>query len=332
MRFLNAIGFLTIIKISPRFYLKKEDYPKVLVYFPVVGLILGLTASILFVCLNFIFPLFLTIIFIVCMEVILTGGIHIDGLADTFDGIFSGEKDKNKIHQIMKKGDVGVFGVLAIIFSVALKAALLYFIAKELFIRRFFIYDPSLKSAAIVFKETLPGLLVFVFILVFIPVYGRLSILFLFSRSNTTKREGSLSSAFIDKINNEIFILSSIYLSIIFVVAGIFFHLGFLNFSMQGIPFAESASIIPGEINGLNYSMLLSTILLTKFNIGIEMIAVIAALKLVIVVILTFLFIAAISRFFTRRIDTVSGDIFGAVCVLTEIFFLLLNYIVIKFV
>jgi cobalamin synthase len=62
------------------------------------------------------------------------------------------------------------------------------------------------------------------------------------------------------------------------------------------------------------------------------MIAVIAALKLVIVVILTFLFIAAISRFFTRRIDTVSGDIFGAVCVLTEIFFLLLNYIVIKFV
>jgi cobalamin synthase len=39
----------------------------------------------------------------------------------------------------------------------------------------------------------------------------------------------------------------------------------------------------------------------------------------------------AAGKFFTRRIGGISGDIIGGVCVLTEIMFLILNYLSIKF-
>lgn len=384
MRFFGALSFLTIIKVSPRYILKKEDYPKTLVYFPVIGLILGLMVSVLFSCLNFIFPLLLTIFFILGLEITLTGGLHVDGIADTFDGIFSGESDKIKIHQIMKKGDVGVFGVLAVIFSIALKTALLYFMAKELFIKKFLAFDFLSKSFYLDFKQSLPGFTVFIFILIFMPVYGRLSMLYLFSKSspdskvvdnkildnvnigenageitnrivgadnNEANRKGintynekaiisalvnmkknSLSSDFIDRSNREIFILSSIYLSILFVAAGIFSHLGFLNFLILNEKSSEVVSLTQAWFQNLNFSMLFSYIIFTKFNAGIEIVAALIAVKLLIIIICTFLFTMFLYRFFSRRIGKVSGDVFGAVCVLTEIFFLFLNYIVIKFV
>jgi len=433
MKFLNAVGFLTIIKINPKYYLKGQDCPKTLVYFPVVGFILGLFASVLFFSLNFIFPLFLTVIFIVCVELVLTGGIHIDGLADTFDGIFSGESDKAKVRRIMKKGDVGVFGVLAVIFSVAVKTALLYFIARMLFVGQFLAFDPLSGSLYPALKQNISGFWVFLSVLIFAPVYGRLSMLCLFSQSfqqsflqgflksrdavntinnkinnKTVKnsirdgnineatdkssradsiagdREGkespaedrglaesrnlteeknsvedrdssengsknSLSYAFLDRSNREIFILSSIYLSVIFIAAGIFSQLGFLNFSLQNAGSAQNIlsdqnlsiqnltslhgfSLISEKLYGQNFSMLLSTMLIEKFNAGIEIVVLVTAFKLLIVVILTFLFAAAAGRFFTKRVGRISGDVFGAVCVLTEVFFLLLNYIFIKFV
>ncbi|MBM3709926.1 MAG: adenosylcobinamide-GDP ribazoletransferase [Actinobacteria bacterium] len=411
MRFLNAIGFLTIIKISPKYYLKGQDYPKTLVYFPVVGFILGLFASLLFFSLNFILPLFLTVIFIVCVELILTGGIHIDGLADTFDGIFSGESDKTKIRQIMKKGDVGVFGVLAVIFFVAIKTALLYFTARMLSVGQFLAFDSLSGSFYPAFKQNFFGFLVFLSVLIFTPVYGRLSMLCLFSQSfshdflqgrkavadktaknnnaveNINKvtnesskkdnikygRDGnelteedrsskehrkpladgepaedrnknSLSYAFIDRSNREIFILSSIYLSIIFIAAGIFSQLGFLNFSLQNAGLARNIvsvqnltsphgfSLISEGLYGQNFSMLLSTMLIEKFNAGIEIVVLVTAFKLLTIAVITFLFAAAAGRFFRKRVGRISGDVFGAVCVLTEVFFLLLNYVFIKFV
>ena len=164
----------------------------------------------------------LTIIIMVGFEVVITGGIHIDGIADTFDGVFSGEKDSRKIQQIMKKGDVGVFGVLAIVFSVFLKVAFFYFIAKQLNVFRLLIFgtwdSPALSAGLITdMKSFLPGFLVFLTIMIFTPVYGRLSMLYLFSRYEPAAGTKSLTSAFKDKTNRDVFILSTVYISIIFI-------------------------------------------------------------------------------------------------------------------
>src|SRR5665647_735928 len=106
MKFLNAIGFLTIIKIPKKYHLKQQEYPGILVYFPVAGLLIGIFNAIVFTALNFFMPVFLSILIIAGFEIVLSGGIHTDGVADVFDGVFSGEKDKSRIMEIMKRGDI----------------------------------------------------------------------------------------------------------------------------------------------------------------------------------------------------------------------------------
>ncbi len=56
--------------------------------------------------------------------ILLTGGLHEDGLADCADG-FGAMGDKDKKLAIMKDSRLGAFGGLALIFSVGLRASLL---------------------------------------------------------------------------------------------------------------------------------------------------------------------------------------------------------------
>jgi len=51
---------------------------------------------------------------------LITGGLHLDGLMDTFDGIFAGKKRRLKA---MKDSKVGSFGVLALVFITLIQIA-----------------------------------------------------------------------------------------------------------------------------------------------------------------------------------------------------------------
>src|SRR5215472_2989180 len=56
--------------------------------------------------------------------IILTGALHEDGFADTADGLIGGD-DRDQRFAIMRDSRLGTFGVLAIVFSVLLRAAAL---------------------------------------------------------------------------------------------------------------------------------------------------------------------------------------------------------------
>ena len=99
-----------------------EEFHKSIVYFPLVGLIIGAISFIIGSLSSIIFDTFLTSILIVACEVILTGGLHIDGLGDTFDAIYS-NRDKERMLEIMKDSHVGSNAVLAIIILLLLKIA-----------------------------------------------------------------------------------------------------------------------------------------------------------------------------------------------------------------
>ena len=61
--------------------------------------------------------------------VLLTGALHEDGLADTADGFGGGRERAHKL-SIMRKSDIGTYGVAAVVFSLGLRAGALAAIAE----------------------------------------------------------------------------------------------------------------------------------------------------------------------------------------------------------
>jgi adenosylcobinamide-GDP ribazoletransferase len=92
--------------------------------FPVVGAIVGLASgAALWVGLWLGLDPLAAALLAVAAAVLLTGGLHEDGLADTADG-FGGGKDKADKLRIMDDPTMGAFGVLALIITVGLKSAI----------------------------------------------------------------------------------------------------------------------------------------------------------------------------------------------------------------
>ena len=79
------------------------------------GLSLGLISSLFFVLTSLVLPDTIAWILTLFFDVLLTGGFHLDGLADTADGLFS-SRSKERMLEIMKDSRIGSNGVLALIF------------------------------------------------------------------------------------------------------------------------------------------------------------------------------------------------------------------------
>jgi adenosylcobinamide-GDP ribazoletransferase len=75
-----------------------------------------------------IFPIGVACVFTVILLIAASGGLHIDGLADTADGFFSA-RPRERILDIMKDSRTGPMGVAAIVCIVALKIALIASVA-----------------------------------------------------------------------------------------------------------------------------------------------------------------------------------------------------------
>ena len=119
-----AIQFLTTIPINIK-YKDEKELPHALIFFPFVGLLLGLILAginhVLFI-LNF--NDFISNVVLVISLILLTGGIHLDGLADTFDALAS-RKNKEEMLEIMRDSHIGVMGVLSIVSILLLKISVL---------------------------------------------------------------------------------------------------------------------------------------------------------------------------------------------------------------
>lgn len=121
--FLLAVQFLTIIPVKAGFSAKKTA--GAVVFFPVIGLLLGLIlagTNILMAKAGF--DTLLSSAATIVLLVVLTGGIHMDGLADTADALASG-KDRKKQLKIMRDPHIGSMGALALVCVIVLKIILL---------------------------------------------------------------------------------------------------------------------------------------------------------------------------------------------------------------
>ncbi|MCR4434662.1 MAG: adenosylcobinamide-GDP ribazoletransferase [Clostridiales bacterium] len=123
-RFLLMLQFLTAIPLPIKLNVQQEDFGKGLVFAPVVGLVLGGVLMGSYYGLRILFPQYQTAVFIVILYILLTGGLHLDGLGDTFDGVFS-NRSKEKILEIMRDSRVGTNAVLAVVSILLVNSALL---------------------------------------------------------------------------------------------------------------------------------------------------------------------------------------------------------------
>jgi len=129
-----AIRFLTIIPVisfpTPNNTNQDEEaltenFANSMAFFPLVGMLIG----ILLVFLRRIFyylPVSLLVgdTLVLIIWIWLSGGLHLDGFADSVDGFFGGH-DKEEILKIMKDSSTGAKGVVALVSLLLLKFVLL---------------------------------------------------------------------------------------------------------------------------------------------------------------------------------------------------------------
>lgn len=122
--FLAAVGFLTRIPIGVVSHADAEHLGRSSPYFPLVGGVIGLVLAMTDrLASRFFVPVVVSALDL-AMIFVLTGGMHLDGLIDTADGLLSG-RGKERILEIMRDSRVGAMGVIAGILLVILKFSLL---------------------------------------------------------------------------------------------------------------------------------------------------------------------------------------------------------------
>jgi adenosylcobinamide-GDP ribazoletransferase len=119
-KFVTAVQFLTIFTLNKNHEVEKNDLAKSMVYFPLVGFALGFILVNADKGLLWMFPHAIVNAMLLVVLVLLTRALHVDGLADTLDGLMGGYDSKSRLH-IMKDSRIGTAGVLGIVLLLLVK-------------------------------------------------------------------------------------------------------------------------------------------------------------------------------------------------------------------
>jgi len=123
----EAVGFLTIFPFGRRAF-RADQVGTILMAFPTVGLLVGACVwGCHWLLLSRVLPGTSQPVAdaaAVLVWVLITGALHIDGLADSFDGLFGGASPEARL-RIMRDERVGTFGLVAVVAVLWLKWACL---------------------------------------------------------------------------------------------------------------------------------------------------------------------------------------------------------------
>jgi adenosylcobinamide-GDP ribazoletransferase len=146
-------------------------------WFPWVGLILGLGFWGALLGLQGIFPPAAAAALLLTLTVLATRGLHLDGLADTVDGLGGGKNPQERL-AIMKDSRLGAFGAVSLVLALLLKFAFLL---------------------AWTEKGLGPGLILY-------PVFSRWGMVFLAYLSPYARAEGGLGQAMTTGVNGRVLV------------------------------------------------------------------------------------------------------------------------------
>lgn len=115
-----AFGFLTILPVLGDRTASDEAVAASFAWFPLVGATLGLALCGEDAILSLVFGQVIRSVLLVLTITVLSGGLHMDGLADTADALGAG-RDRERALEILRDSRVGSFGAIAIFFDLTLK-------------------------------------------------------------------------------------------------------------------------------------------------------------------------------------------------------------------
>ncbi len=225
---LLAWHFLTIIplwKSSPAQPAPRE-LASSMQWYPAVGLVIGgiLVAS------DAVFGMILTTdvtaLLILCVLVVLTGGLHQDGLADTIDGLGKRGSPAERL-AVMKDGSIGALGATGLVLVLGLRFAGI-------------LHLPSPERTGL---------------LLCMPVLGRWAMVVSTFGSSHARAEGGLASDFLNEIRLSDVLWATVWAGV-FVCATLGWHAGVLLLGLTPISARAMAFLCSRVFGGITGDVL----------------------------------------------------------------------------
>lgn len=127
---LLATAFLTRLPMPQPKRVTPAEFAASVRWFPVVGLIIGTVVAVATAAGARVDP-WLGALLGLLAWVLVTGGLHLDGLADLSDALGAAHRDKERLIAVLSDPRIGSFGVLALILQIAAKLVLLKLLAER---------------------------------------------------------------------------------------------------------------------------------------------------------------------------------------------------------
>ena len=119
-----AFGLMTTLPFGLPSDWSAGDSGRASVWYPFVGLVIGVITWLAWKGATLVFPAWVAGSITLVVWVVLSGGLHLDGLADCCDGLLASTSVERRL-EIMKDPHVGAFGVIGLVLVLMLKAAAL---------------------------------------------------------------------------------------------------------------------------------------------------------------------------------------------------------------
>lgn len=224
--FIQAISFLTILPVGHPSLSEEKELARAMAFFPLIGLMIGLILALGYYLLSFFLPRALVLWLTIGLLALLTRGLHLDGFADTMDGLGSGGP-REKVLEVMRDSRIGAFGVMGLILLIGAK----YLALDQI---------PNLSTP---------------FTLILMAVMGRNAMVLVCFRSPYARSEGGLAKPFVENLRaREVLISSALTFGIAFLLIGVkgiaislgvgLFSLGYRYF------FIKKLSGVTGDVLG----------------------------------------------------------------------------------
>ncbi len=130
-RFILAVQFLTIFPIKKGLETPPGELAGSMTYFPVAGALQGLILAIAYYILSVMLPPPVVSALLIIILTVTNGGLHLDGLADTMDGLAGGSTPQQRL-RIMRDSSIGALGVVSIVLVLLVKYAALSSVPADL--------------------------------------------------------------------------------------------------------------------------------------------------------------------------------------------------------